>query len=76
MKKVEKVIHLIFNLISFPSLNIFCNFCCHILALRFSMQGVLLLYLMGVHVDKKPSNLFFILWLIILNFCLHMVHEN
>jgi hypothetical protein len=29
------------------------------LALGFSIKGVLLLCLMGVHVDKKPSNFIF-----------------
>jgi hypothetical protein len=40
------------------------------------MKCVLLLCLMGVHVDKKPSNFFLVFWLIIMIFCLHMVHEN
>jgi len=69
-EKSWKIVHFIFSLISFS------NFCCHILALQFSMKYVLFLCLMGVHVNKKTSNFFFMLWLIIMIFCLHMVDEN
>jgi hypothetical protein len=63
MKRVGKVMHLIFCLIS-----LFCKFCCCILALRFSMKDVMLLCLMGVHVDKKNINFFFDLGVDIYNF--------
>jgi hypothetical protein len=63
MKRVGKVMHLIFCLIS-----LFCKFCCCILALRFSMKDVMLLCLMSVHVDQKNIKFFFDLGVDIYNF--------